>query len=343
MIVLGIETSCDETAVAVLKDGSTILSSVVASQVAVHHPFGGVVPELASRKHIETIGGVMKEAVHKAGIGLKDIEGVAVTRGPGLVGSLLVGFSFAKSIAYVLNVPWVGVDHLEGHIHSIFLSGDPPSFPFVVLLASGGHTGIYHVTARLQYEIMGRTRDDAAGEAFDKVAKMLKLGYPGGPAIDRLSENGDPGRIPFPKAFMDESRFDFSFSGVKTAVNRYIRTHPGYAEETAHIAAGFQESVVEVLTAKLIRAAKAKGCRHLALVGGVAGNRRLREAVAAAAKKNKMTVCIPPLDLCGDNAAMIAYVGYHRLQRGEASRLTDDVYSKSSGACPIFQKIGFQV
>ncbi|MEW5909321.1 MAG: tRNA (adenosine(37)-N6)-threonylcarbamoyltransferase complex transferase subunit TsaD [Thermodesulfobacteriota bacterium] len=330
MIVLGIETSCDETAAAVLKENTTLLSSVVASQISLHASYGGVVPELASRKHVEVIGAVVQEALHDAGMEYTDIEGVAVTRGPGLVGSLLVGFSFAKSLAYVLKIPWVGVDHLEGHIFSLFLSDSPPSYPFVVLLASGGHTGIYYVKSLLTYELLGKTRDDAAGEAFDKVAKMLKLGYPGGPVIDRLSEEGDSKRIRFPKALMEEPLLDFSFSGIKTAVARYIQTHPEFMEETVHIAAGFQEAVVEVLTTKLIRAAQRCNCSNMAVVGGVAGNRRLREMLMGRAKENNLFVSIPPMSLCGDNAAMIAYVGGHRLMKGEVSRWDDDVYSRNS-------------
>jgi N6-L-threonylcarbamoyladenine synthase len=342
MIVLGIETSCDETAAAVLKDKTTILSSVVASQASLHRSYGGVVPELASRKHVEVIGPVVQEALHKAGIQFTDIEGIAVTQGPGLVGSLLVGFSFAKSLAYVLKIPWVGVDHLEGHIHSVFFSDTPPVFPFVVLLASGGHTGIYYVESLLTYRLLGKTRDDAAGEAFDKVAKMLKLGYPGGPVIDRLSEQGDSKRIRFPKAWMDESPFDFSFSGIKTAVGRYIHTHPGFMKESAHIAAGFQEAVAEVLTTKLIRAAQTSNCSGLAVVGGVAGNRRLRKMLMERAGEKKYSVSIPPMDLCGDNAVMIAYVGAHRLLKGELSRWDDDVYSRGSRPISVHQKSLFQ-
>ena len=225
MNILGIETSCDETAAAVVKDGTAILASVVSSQVEVHQRYGGVVPELASRKHIEAIIPVVDEAMGKAGLRLAEIDAIAVTRGPGLVGALLVGFSFAKSLAYGLGIPWVGVNHLEGHINSVFLEDDPPAFPFVALLASGGHTSIYHVTDHITMELMGQTRDDAAGEAFDKVAKLLDLGYPGGAVIDRLSKQGDPTRIKFPRSYLNKTSLDFSFSGIKTAVNRYATTH----------------------------------------------------------------------------------------------------------------------
>ena len=329
MVILGIETSCDETAAAVVKDGTSILASVVSSQVEVHQRYGGVVPELASRKHIEAIVPVVDEALNKAGLPLTEIDAIAVTRGPGLVGALLVGYSFAKSLAYALGVPWVGVNHLEGHIHSVFLEDDPPAFPFVALLASGGHTSIYHVTDHITLELMGQTRDDAAGEAFDKVAKMLDLGYPGGGIIDRLSKQGDPTRIKFPRSYLDKASFDFSFSGIKTAVNRYAATHRNQIKEhIADIAAGFQEAVMEVLTHKAIHAAVEKGCDRLALVGGVAANSRLREKLKADAGHKGIQVHVPSIDLCGDNGAMIAAVGYHYLVAGIDAALGDDVYSK---------------
>ncbi len=326
MIVLGIESSCDETAAAVVRDGHQALSSVVASQVAVHHPYGGVVPELASRKHIEAIVPVVNGAIAEAGITADQIDGVAVTQGPGLVGSLLVGFSFAKGFAYGHGIPWIGVDHLEGHINSVFLEPEPPPFPFVALLVSGGHTSIYHVTSHREFHIMGQTRDDAAGEAYDKVAKMLGLGYPGGMVIDRLAAEGDPGKVVFTRPFLDKQYFDFSFSGIKSAVMRYIQTHP--QADQAHIAAGFQAAVVDVLTYKIIHAAQEKNCRHLAVVGGVAANRGLRTAVTRDAAEAGIGVNIPALDLCGDNAAMVAAVGYHRLKAGERSGMDDDVYSR---------------
>jgi N6-L-threonylcarbamoyladenine synthase len=329
MIVLGIESSCDETAAAVVSDGHQVLSSVVASQVAVHHPYGGVVPELASRKHIEAIVPVVSRAVTKAGITAAQIDGVAVTQGPGLVGSLLVGFSFAKGFAYGHGIPWIGVDHLEGHINSVFLEPEPPPFPFVALLVSGGHTSIYHVTSHRKFHILGQTRDDAAGEAYDKVAKMLGLGYPGGEVIDRLAAQGNPSTVFFTRPFLDKDRFDFSFSGIKSAVSRYIQTHPEtYQDNQAHIAASFQAAVVEVLSYKVIRAAKEKGCRHLAVVGGVAANQGLRMVVTRDAAEAGITVHIPSVDLCGDNAAMVAAVGYHRLKAGERAGMDDDVYSR---------------
>ena len=331
MNILGIETSCDETAAAVVKDGTGILSSVVSSQVRIHRRYGGVVPELASRKHIEAIVPVVDDALSEAGLPLKNIDAVAVTRGPGLVGALLVGFSFAKSLAFALKVPWVGVNHLEGHINSVFLEANPPSFPFVALLASGGHTSIYHITDHLTAELMGQTRDDAAGEAFDKVAKMLNLGYPGGGIIDRLAKQGDPTRIRFPRPYLDKETFDFSFSGIKSAVHRYIAAHQDtYSEQIPDIAAGFQEAVMEVLSYKVIRAAEIKGCDRIALVGGVAANSRLRAKLRSDAEHRAIRVYIPSLNLCGDNAAMIAAAGYHYLKAGITADLKDDVFSKNS-------------
>jgi N6-L-threonylcarbamoyladenine synthase len=330
MIILGIETSCDETAAAVVVDGTKILSSVVSSQVAVHHPYGGVVPELASRKHIEAIVPVVNEALNTSGIDSKQLDAIAATRGPGLVGALLVGFCFAKSYAYALNIPWVGVNHLEGHINSVFLEADPPPFPFVALLVSGGHTSIYHVTSHTGFELLGQTHDDAAGEAFDKVAKMLGLGYPGGKIIDRLAVEGNPENIVFPRPFLKKSAFDFSFSGLKTAVLRYIQNHKDvYKKQIPDIVAGFQEAAVDVLSHKVINAALKKGCDHIALVGGVAANKRLREKVRHDAGLKKMTVHIPSIALCSDNAAMIAAIGYHYINDGIVSGLSDDVFSRA--------------
>jgi len=330
MNILGIETSCDETAAAVVKDGTSILATVVSSQVQVHHRYGGVVPELASRKHIEAIVPVVEETLAAARRPISGIEAIAVTRGPGLVGALLVGFSFAKSLAYALGIPWVGVNHLEGHINSVFLESNPPSFPFVALLVSGGHTSIYYVTDHTSAELMGQTRDDAAGEAFDKVAKMLDLGYPGGGIIDRLAKKGDPAKITFPRPYLDKSTFDFSFSGIKTAVNRYIANHQEhFKEQIPDITAGFQEAVLEVLTYKAIRAAMEKGCDRIALVGGVAANSRLREKLTADAGRKGISVYIPSLHLCGDNAAMIAGLGYHYLKAGMVAGLQDDVFSRN--------------
>jgi len=331
MIVLGIETSCDDTAAAVVLNGTSVLSSVVSSQVNVHHPYGGVVPELASRKHIEAIVPVVSQALARAGLQLSAVDALAVTRGPGLIGSLLVGFSFAKAFAYARGIHWVGVNHLEGHINSVFLESPPPAFPFVALLVSGGHTSLFHVTSHTAMELMGQTRDDAAGEAFDKVAKMLGLGYPGGGVIDRLARQGDPARISFPRTYLYKTDFDFSFSGLKTAVRRHILDHrEHYQKQLPDVVAGFQEAVVDVLVFKAIRAAQTRSCGCLALVGGVAANSRLREKLRRDGERQGLSVHIPSLDLCGDNAAMIAAAGYHYLIEGFGANLGDDVFSRST-------------
>lgn len=351
MNILGIESSCDETAAAVVEDGRYILSSVVSSQVDVHHKYGGVVPELASRMHIESILPVVDEAVEKAGISLDQIDGVAVTRGPGLIGALLVGFSFAKAFAWARNLPWTGVNHLEGHIYSVLLLDRPPSFPFVILLASGGHTNLYHVASYDSFELMGQTRDDAAGEAFDKVAKMLGLGYPGGAVIERLAEKGDPDAIPFPRSFLDKEGFDFSFSGLKSAVARYIHDNQmlltsddsdAVERIKADIAASFQASVLEVIGHKLIHAALKRGVEEIAIGGGVAANgaltRYLSRLIACPkghvpagqeSVVSRFRLFVPPTSLCGDNAAMIAARGYRMIQDGQLCQLDHDVFSRT--------------
>jgi N6-L-threonylcarbamoyladenine synthase len=325
MHVLGIESSCDETAAAIVADGTTIRSSVVASQIETHRAYGGVVPELASRMHLEAIVPVVEQAIAQAAT---TVDAVAVTQGPGLVGALLVGFAFAKAFAFARRIPVVGVDHLQGHLQSVLLGDDRPPFPFVALLASGGHTGISYISSQDRQELLGQTRDDAAGEAYDKVAKMLGLGYPGGAIVDRLAQGGDPKKILFTRPFLDKERFDFSFSGIKAAVQRRIQTHPPDESEKADIAAGFQEAMVEVLVHKLLHAAHVKECRHVAVVGGVAANQGLRAAMRNAAEKEGLSVHIPPLSLCGDNAAMIAAVGYHQVMAGRLLPLDADVYSR---------------
>ncbi len=328
-IVLGIESSCDETAAAVVKNGNEILSSVVATQFSTHAPFGGIVPELASRKHLEAIVPVVGEALQQAGLTSDEIDGVAVTQGPGLIGALLVGFSYAKAYAYARNIPWVGVNHLLGHIHSVLFSPNPPVFPFTALLASGGHTSIYNVTSYTDMELMGQTRDDAAGEAFDKVAKAMGLGYPGGEIIGNLAEKGDPSRIKFPRSWLDKDKFEFSFSGIKTSVNRYLQVHADtWESEINDIAAGFQEAVVDVLATKTINAAKKTGNSRVAVVGGVAANARLRQKVASMAGSSGMSIHLPELSMCGDNAAMIAAAGFHYLKAGKTSPLSLDVFSR---------------
>ncbi|MBT8340049.1 MAG: tRNA (adenosine(37)-N6)-threonylcarbamoyltransferase complex transferase subunit TsaD [Desulfatitalea sp.] len=331
MNILGIESSCDETAAAVVADGRRILSSVVASQIEVHHRYGGVVPELASRAHIEAMVPVVREALRHSGIAAENIQGVAVTQGPGLVGCLLVGFCFAKAFAYARGLPWVGVDHLAGHLSSVLLSDDPPDFPYVALLASGGHTGVYYVQSPLQAELLGQTRDDAAGEAYDKVAKMLGLGYPGGAVIDQLASRGNADSIAFTRPYLEKDRFDFSFSGLKTAVHRYLQTHPDAIQtQQADVAAAFQAAVVDVLIHKLLHAAAIKKCSKAAVVGGVAANTGLRRRLHADAARRGIQVYIPDISLCGDNAAMIAATGFHLLKSGSTSTIDTDVYSRNT-------------
>jgi len=329
-LILGIESSCDETAAAVVADGRRVLSSVVASQVDLHHPFGGVVPELAARRHIETINPVVDEALARAGVAPADLDAVAATQGPGLVGALLVGFCFAKAYAFGLGKPFFGVNHLEAHVHALFLCPEPPPPPFVALLVSGGHTSLFLVSETMAFRLLGRTRDDAAGEAFDKVAKMMGLGYPGGAAIEALASRGVPGRIRFPRALLENGGLDFSFSGLKSAVSRYLQTKPeAFETQKADIAAEFQDAVAEVLALKAVRAARQCDCRHLALVGGVAANGRVRECLTAHAEAAGLVVHVPPPSLCGDNAAMVAAAGTWLLKVGAPPCALDaDVFSR---------------
>ncbi len=323
MIVLGIETSCDETAAAVLDGGRKVLSSIVASQDDVHAPYGGVVPELASRRHLEVITPVIARALDTAGVGLGDVEGIAVTQGPGLVGSLLIGCSVAKALAYSRRLPLVGVNHLEGHIYAAFLEAHPPSYPFLALVVSGGHTALYLIRERGRYERIGQTRDDAAGEAFDKVAKLLGLGYPGGPAIERVARAGDPKAIAFPTAQMSDRAPDFSFSGIKTAVSLHVRRAGRLSDaQVADVAASFQATAVKMLVRKTVRAAIDLGVKRVVLTGGVAANTALREALQAEGEARGWTLHVPSRRLCTDNAAMIAAAGHDRLEAGERAELT---------------------
>ncbi|HVG80169.1 MAG TPA: tRNA (adenosine(37)-N6)-threonylcarbamoyltransferase complex transferase subunit TsaD [Patescibacteria group bacterium] len=322
-VVLGIETSCDETAAAVLADGRRVLSSVVASQDDVHAPYGGVVPELASRRHIEMIVPVVEKALTDAGVALGDLDGIAVTYGPGLVGSLLVGCSMAKALAWVHRLPLVGVNHLEGHVYASFLTEEAPEYPFLALVVSGGHTALYHASAPLTYHLVGQTRDDAAGEAFDKVAKLLGLGFPGGPIIQRTAERGDPRAIEFPLAQMTDGASDFSFSGIKTSVSLYVRRHGPLGEaQVADVAASFQAAVVKMLVRQTVRAALRIGVKRVVLTGGVAANGPLRTALYAEAEQHGIRLHIPPPGLCTDNAAMITAAGTVRLAAGERAPLT---------------------
>jgi N6-L-threonylcarbamoyladenine synthase len=322
MMVLGIESSCDETAAAVVADGRRILANVVASQDALHAPWGGVVPELASRRHLEVIVPVVEQALAAAGLKLADLDGIAVTQGPGLVGSLLIGCSVAKALAWVHRKPLVGVNHLEGHIYAAFLTEDPPEHPFLALVVSGGHTALYLARAPLDYGLVGQTRDDAAGEAFDKVAKLLGLGFPGGPAIQRVAAEGDPGAIAFPLAQMTDGARDFSFSGIKTSVSLYVKRHgPLTPAAVADVAASFQAAVVKMLVRKTVKAALHWGVKRVVLTGGVAANGPLRERLRAEADAHGIRLHIPPPRLCTDNAAMIAAAGTARLLAGERASL----------------------
>lgn len=326
MLILGIETSCDETAAAVVEDGHTIRSNVIASQAALHRRFGGVVPELASRKHVERLLPVLDEALDQAGISLKEIDAVAATQGPGLVGALTVGVAAAKALALILDVPVIGVNHLEGHIYANFLAEPGIEFPALSLIVSGAHTDLVAMADHGTYQVLGRTRDDAAGEAFDKVARAMGLGYPGGPEIDRLSKEGDPLAVPLPLPMADAS-LDFSFSGLKTAALRALRGHEGDRVFLADLAASLQRVVVEVLVRKTIRAAEMLRPRSLLVAGGVAANSRLRVQMAAASQAIGYRLVIPSPMLCTDNAAMIAAAGYFRLRRGERGALAMSAFS----------------
>ena len=328
MLVLGLESSCDETGAAVVDDDGRVLSDVVQSQIAVHAPYGGVVPELASRDHLKNVGPVVREALRCAGTDVSRIDGVAVTHRPGLVGALLVGVQAAKGIAWAAQKPLVGVDHLVGHLFAVFLdrraseeqaAREVPSFPFVALLVSGGHTAIYRVDAPRADAIteLGGTRDDAAGEAFDKVAKVLGLGYPGGPVVDRFATQGDASAFPLEAPMLHDKGFDFSFSGIKTKVAYAVAEKSLEKIAVADVCASFQRAVVTVLVDKVLRAAEGCGVRHVVLGGGVAANRELRARLDADARARGMRAFVPPFASCTDNAAMIAYAGALRLRAGE--------------------------
>jgi N6-L-threonylcarbamoyladenine synthase len=310
MLVLAIESSCDETAAAVVRDGREVLSSVVYSQVAVHAEYGGVVPEIASRRHLEAIVPVIGEALAQGGIALTDVEGIAVTQGPGLVGALLVGISTAKALAYAHRLPLVGIHHIEGHLLAIFLER-PVEFPFIALAVSGGHTHLYRVDGVGRYATLGQTLDDAAGEAFDKVAKLLGLPYPGGMEIDRLAATGDPGAVRFPRPLLHDDTFNFSFSGLKTAVLNHLRQYPAppTGARLNDICASFQAAVCEILTHKAGAAAAATGIGRVVVAGGVACNSGLRHAMTGLAATAGLELHFPSLGLCSDNAAMLAVPG----------------------------------
>lgn len=324
MLVLGIESSCDETAAAVVRDGREILSSVISSQIELHKPFGGVVPELASREHLEKIEPIVDEALDRAGVELDKIDGIAVTQGPGLVGALLVGVCYAKALAFGLDIPLVGVNHIEGHVFSVIFENPPTEFPALALIVSGGHTNLFYVPEPGKYKLVSRTRDDAAGEAFDKTAKMLGLDYPGGPVIERIAKEGDADKIKFPIAKISDGRPDFSFSGLKTAVMRYVRENDVRivgkdeqpSQEIKDIAASFQATVVKSLLRNTEKLAIELQPKTLIVAGGVACNLALKEASEKLGKKLNIPVYYPSKHLSTDNAAMIAAAGYFHLQNG---------------------------
>ena len=318
MKVLGIETSCDETAVAILKDGKEVLVNLVSSQVKIHEKFGGVVPEIAARQHLKILPVLLKEAF--SSVNPSELDLIAVTHGPGLIGALLVGLSLAKGLSMSLGIPLIGVNHIEAHVFSVFLSYPDLSPPFITLMVSGGHTMIIKVEEGMKMFVLGETLDDAAGEAFDKVARLLGLGYPGGPAIEKASLKGDPSRYTFPRAMMeDKKNFNFSFAGLKTSVLYFLEREKDYKVED--VAASFQEAVVDVLVEKTFNAARFTGIRRIVFTGGVSANRRLREKAKERAEKWNYEIFFPPLELCTDNALMVAKAGYEKYLKGETSPL----------------------
>jgi len=324
VLILGIETSCDETSAAVVAEGTEIKSNIISSQVEVHRKFGGVVPEVASRKHLELINAVIREALDQAGLSFKDIDAVAVTYGPGLVGALLVGVASAKAIAFGLDIPLIGVNHIEGHVFANFLVEANPVLPATCLVVSGGHTELVLVHGPGHYELLGATRDDAAGEAFDKVARAMGLGYPGGPLIDQLATGGNDNAVPLPRAYLEEGSLDFSFSGLKTAVINYLHrvTGQGGQVNQADLAASFRRAVVDILVDKTISAARRYATGTVMLAGGVAANKLLRNELSRRAGAEGLRVVIPPPVLCTDNAAMIACAAYHKYLRGDFAPMT---------------------
>ncbi len=319
MVLLGIETSCDDTSAAVVRNGKDVLSCVIASQDTLHAEYGGVVPELASRRHTESIVPVVEKALEGASVELEDIDGVGVTVGPGLPGSLLVGIAFAKAVAHAAGKPLVAANHLKAHVHAVFLDGDdkqPPAFPFVALVVSGGHTSLFLVRDYIEFQPLGHTRDDAAGEAFDKVAKLLGLGYPGGVLIDRLARRGNPEAVEFKRPYIAKDNLEFSFSGLKTAVLNHLKRSgaPTTEEELMDICASFQEAVVDVLTQKILWATEKTAVRSVVVCGGVACNLRLRERLKEVEKERDIKTYIPEPRYCSDNGAMVAAYAYHLLR-----------------------------
>jgi N6-L-threonylcarbamoyladenine synthase len=331
MLILAIESSCDDTAAAVLEPEHRVLSSIISSQNEIHARFGGIVPELASRRHIEMIRPVVDDALSQAGVTLDDIDLIAATQGPGLVGSLLVGFTFAKALALVRDLPCVGVDHMVGHLLSCLLEERQPEFPYTALIVSGGNTSLFAVDSPLSFTRLGRTRDDAAGEAFDKVAKLLELGYPGGPVISLLAREGNPAAIRFPRARLGEHSLDFSFSGLKTSVASYVEAQRRTKQPLAvnDICASFQEAVAEVLVDKTLEAARQTGHERIVIGGGVAANPRLREMLAQRCNAQGLELFMPSIGYCTDNAAMIGVAGYYRFLADQRVDADSDAYSRS--------------
>lgn len=316
-LILGIESSCDDTSAAVVRNGKEVLSNVIASQIEIHRQFGGVVPEVASRRHVENVTPVVQQALEQAGVGLDDLSAVAVTYGPGLVGALLVGVTAAKAIAFAKSIPLIGVHHIAGHIYANFLAGGMEP-PLLALVVSGGHTELVHMPEHGKFEFLGRTRDDAAGEAYDKVARSMGLTYPGGPVIDRLAHEGNPDRIVFPRAWLEEGSTDFSFSGLKSAVINALHNAEQRGErlDPADVAAAFQASVLDVLVEKTVLAVRKTKVSNVVVAGGVAANRGLREQLQARAQREGFSVTFPPIALCTDNAAMIAAAAYPMYEKG---------------------------
>jgi len=331
MLTLGIESSCDDTAVAVLQNHNHLLSNIVSSQDDIHSKYGGIVPELASRKHLEAIQPMVDEALKRADKKLSDIDLIAVTQGPGLIGSLLVGFSFAKAISYVKKIPYIGVDHMAGHLLSVFLEENIPDFPYIALIVSGGTSSIFLCNSFTEFTLLGRTRDDAAGEAFDKVSKLLELGYPGGPIVSQYGSKGNPAEYIFPRAWLENDSLDFSFSGLKTAVLQQCKLLGRIDRASAeNLCASFQEAVVDVLVTKTIRAAQQNNISTIVLGGGVSANARLRQVMADNCTSQSLQLYVPHPSFCTDNAAMIALAGYYKFTHTQSALpLEVDVFSRS--------------
>lgn len=319
VLILSIESSCDETAAAVVQNGRNVLSNIISTQIEIHKQFGGVVPEVASRKHIENINDVIEEALKEANVTKDDIDAIAVTYGPGLVGALLVGINYAKGLSYAWKKPLIGINHIEGHINANYIENKGLEPPFICLVASGGHTHLVYVKNYYEYEVLGKTRDDAAGEAYDKVARAIGLGYPGGPLVDKMAKNGNKVAINFPRVIIDEDTLDFSFSGLKSAVLNYIHNMEQKNQKIVveDVAASFQEAVVDVLVMKTLKAAKMKNCDVITLAGGVASNSRLREVVQVECEKNNYKFSKPSPIYCTDNGAMIGVSGYYKYLKQE--------------------------